>query len=46
MEVSYGVDSYRAEEGVGVGRATAKKVISQMINEVADKLSLMNRKTP
>jgi hypothetical protein len=28
--------SYRADEGVGVGRATVEKVSGQMINEVAD----------
>jgi len=28
--------SYRAAEGVGVGRATVEKVSGQMINEVAD----------
>jgi hypothetical protein len=37
MEVSYGVVSYEADEGVGVGRATAENVIGQMINEVADR---------
>jgi hypothetical protein len=37
MEVSQGAVSYGADEGVGVGRATAEKVISQMINEVADR---------
>jgi hypothetical protein len=37
MEVSWGVVSYGAGEGVGVGRATAEKVTSQMINEVADR---------
>ena len=35
MEVSWGVVSYGADEWVGVGRATAEKVIGQMINEVA-----------
>jgi len=28
-------------EGVGVGRATAKKVIGQMINEVADRCDVV-----
>jgi hypothetical protein len=37
MEVSEGVVSYGAVEGFGVGRATAEKVIGQMINEVADR---------
>jgi hypothetical protein len=37
MEVSYGVVSYGADEGVRVGRAAAEKVIGQMINEVADR---------
>jgi hypothetical protein len=37
MEVSLAVVSYGVDEGVGVGRATAEKVISQMINEVADR---------
>jgi len=37
MEVSSGVVSYGTDDGVGVGRATAEKVISQMINEVADR---------
>jgi hypothetical protein len=37
MEVSLGVVSYGAFEGVGVGRATAEKGIGQMINEVADR---------
>ena len=36
MEVTYGVVSYRAEDGVGVGRATVEKVSDQMVNEVAD----------
>jgi hypothetical protein len=36
MEVSYGVVSYGDDEGIGVGRATAEKVIGQMKNEVAD----------
>jgi hypothetical protein len=35
MEVSNGVVSYGADNGVGVGRATAEKVIGQMINKVA-----------
>jgi hypothetical protein len=37
MEVSWGVVSYGANEGLGVVRATAEKVIVQMINEVADR---------
>jgi hypothetical protein len=37
MEVSYCVIFYGADEGVGVGRAAAEKVIGQMINEVADR---------
>jgi len=37
MEVSSGVVSYGADEGVGLGRATAEKVIGQMINEVTDR---------
>jgi hypothetical protein len=37
MEISYGVVSYEADKGVGVGRATAEKVIGQMINEVVDR---------
>jgi hypothetical protein len=37
MEVSQGVVSYGADEGIGVGRATAEKVIGQIINEVADR---------
>jgi hypothetical protein len=37
MEVSYGVVSYGADEGVDVGRATAEKVTGQMINEIAER---------
>ena len=37
MEVSWGVVSYGADEWVGVGRATAEKVIGQMTNEVTDR---------
>ena len=37
MEVSQGVVSYGADEGVGVGRATVEKVSGKMINEVADR---------
>jgi hypothetical protein len=37
MEVNLGVVSYGTDDGVGVDRATAEKVISQMINEVADR---------
>jgi hypothetical protein len=37
MEVSHGVVSYGADKGVGVGRATAEKVIGQKLNEVTDK---------
>ena len=37
MEVSQGVVSYGADEGVGMGRATAEKIIGQMINEFADR---------
>ena len=36
MEVSQGVVSYRAAEGVGVDWATVEKVSGHMINEVAD----------
>jgi hypothetical protein len=37
LEVSYGFVAYGAYVGVGVGRATAEKVIGKMINEVADR---------
>jgi hypothetical protein len=37
VEVSYGVISYGMAEGVGVGRAAAKEIIGQMINEVVDR---------
>jgi hypothetical protein len=40
MGISQGVVSYGADEGVGLGRATAEKVISQMINEVADRCDI------
>ena len=36
VEISYGVASYRAAEGVGVGSATVEKVSGQMVNEIAD----------
>jgi len=31
------VVSYGTDEGIGVGRAVAKEVIGQMINEVVDR---------
>ena len=34
VEATYGVVSCGTDEGVGVGRAAAKEVIGQMINEV------------
>jgi hypothetical protein len=37
MEVNKDVVSYGADEGIGVGRATAENVIGQMINEVVDR---------
>jgi hypothetical protein len=40
MEVSWSVVSYGEDEGVGVDRATAEKVIGQVINEVADRFNV------
>jgi hypothetical protein len=37
MEVSEGIVSYGAVDGVRVGRATAENVIGQMINEFVDR---------
>ena len=37
MEVTYGVVSYREDEGFGVGGATVQKFSGQMLNEVADR---------
>jgi len=37
MEVNWVIVSYGTVEGVGVGRAAAKKVVGQMINEVVDR---------